>query len=56
MAKINEEIIVIKVSTLLPDHAEITPILGDESMITLKQVIQEMAGDHRILVEIERAE
>lgn len=55
MAKMNEEIIVIKVSTLLPDSSDATQILSEESILTLKQVIEEMAGDNRTLVEIERA-
>jgi hypothetical protein len=55
MAKINEEIIVIKNSTLLPDQADMTPVMGAEQIDALKQVIQEFAGDNRTLVEIEQA-
>jgi len=55
MAKINEEIIVVKISTLLPDAAEMTPIMAGENLEALTAVIREMVGDHRTLVEIERA-
>jgi malonyl CoA-acyl carrier protein transacylase len=55
MAKINEEIIVIKISTLLPDQADMTPVMGAEQIDAIRQVIQEFAGDSRTLVEIERA-
>ena len=55
MAKINEEILVIKISTLVPDLAEPNPIMGQDNVQALAAVIQEMAGDNRTLVEIERA-
>jgi hypothetical protein len=55
MAKINEEIIVIKISTLLPDAVEMTPIMAGENLEALTAVIHEMAGDNRTIVEIERA-
>ena len=55
MAKLQEEIIVIKISTLLPDNADMTNSMGAEQIDALKQVIQEFAGDNRTLVEIEQA-
>ena len=55
MAKINEEILVVKISTLLPDSAEMTPIMDGDNVQALAAVIREMAGDNRTLVEIERA-
>ena len=55
MAKINEEILVIKVSTLVPDTAETTPLMDHDNLQALRQVIEEMAGSNRTLVEIERA-
>jgi hypothetical protein len=55
MAKINEEILVIKISTLVPDTAEMTPIMDAENVQALEAVIREMAGNNRTLVEIERA-
>lgn len=55
MAKINEEILVIKISTLLPDAAEITDIMDADNTQALAAVIREMAGDNRTIVEIERA-
>ena len=55
MAKIIEEVIVVKVSTLVPDNAEMTPIMDSENVLALKQVVEEFAGDNRTLVEIELA-
>jgi hypothetical protein len=55
MAKINEEILVIKISTLLPDAADMTPIMNPDNTQALAEVIKQMAGDNRTLVEIERA-
>lgn len=55
MAKINEEILVIKISTLLPDAADTTPIMDANNVSALEEVIRQMAGDNRTLVEIERA-
>lgn len=55
MAKINEEILVLKISTLLPDTADTTPIMDADNIRALEEVIQQMAGDNRTLVEIERA-
>lgn len=54
MAKINEEILVVKISTLLPDAADMTPIMDDDNIHALAAVIREMAGDNRTLVEIEK--
>jgi len=55
MAKINEEILVIKISTLVPDSAETAPIMVGENLAALQEVIQQMTGNNRTLVEIERA-
>ena len=55
MAKMNEEVLVIKITTLLPDNCDMTAIMGDENIAALQAVIQEMAGDNRTLVEIEKA-
>lgn len=55
MAHINEEVLVIKISTLLPDSADMTPIMNNENIAALQQVIEQLAGDSRTLVEIERA-
>ena len=53
MAKLNEEIIVIKVSELLKDNDEVTKILDDDMVTNLEAVIQEIAGAGK-LVEIIR--
>ena len=54
MAKIQEEIIVIKVSRLLRDSESGTdPIMPGDSVASLEAVIQELAGANT-LVEIAR--
>lgn len=55
MAKLQEEIIVIKISTVLPDSSDMTPVLDNEKIAALAQIVQEFAGNNRTLVEIERA-
>ena len=55
MAKINEEVLVIKISTLLPDNADMTAIMDADNTAALEEVIRQMVGDSRTLVEIERA-
>lgn len=55
MAKINEEVLVIKISTLFPDTANMTNILDQDNVAALKAIIEQMAGDNRTLVEIEQA-
>jgi len=54
MAKIQEEIIVVKVSRLLRDaDSDDTAILTGQSVESLEAVIQELAGEN-VLVEIVR--
>ena len=53
MAKLNEEMIVIKVSELPRDNDEVTKILDDDMVTNLEAVIQEIAGAGK-LVEIIR--
>ena len=53
MAKINESVIVIKVSELVRDGAQANPPLSEEVMAQLEEVIQQLAGPSA-LVEIER--
>jgi hypothetical protein len=51
MAKLHEEIIVVKVSKLLKDNEPASPIIGTETVASLEAVIQELAGQG-VLVEI----
>jgi hypothetical protein len=51
MAKLHEEIIVVKVSKLLKDTEQPEPIMGSETVASLEAVIQELAGTN-VLVEI----
>jgi hypothetical protein len=55
MAKLNEEVLVVKISTLLPDDVEMTNIMTEENVAALRQVIEQLAGNNRTLVEIEQA-
>lgn len=52
MAKINESIIVVKVSELVRDSEESHEVLDAETLAQLEAVIQELAGPNA-LVEIE---
>lgn len=54
MAKLHEEIIVVKVSRLIRDTEQPQPILGTDTMASLEAVIQELAGSG-VLVEIATA-
>jgi hypothetical protein len=51
MAKINEQTIVITVSELVKDNADIKPLLSPEIIAQLEAVITELAGPST-LVEI----
>jgi hypothetical protein len=54
MAKINESIVVIKVSELVKDNEEKPNPLNEDMVTQLHAVIQELAGP-QTLVEIERS-
>lgn len=49
MAKIQEEIIIIKVSKLLKDHEQATPIISSDAEASLEAVIQELAGTNTLV-------
>jgi len=52
MAKINEELLIIKVSTIHKINGESKIVLTDELVSTLEQVIAELLGDAAV-VEVE---
>lgn len=54
MAKLHEEVLVIKVSKLLKDSEDTSELLNNEVLQSLEAVVQELAGANT-LVEIERA-
>ncbi len=54
MAKLQEEVLVIKVSKLLKDSDNETAILTTETVASLEAVVQELAGANT-LVEIQVA-
>ena len=49
MAKIQEEIIVIKVSKLLKDNESGQTIMGPDAVASLEAVIQELAGSNTLI-------
>lgn len=49
MAKIQEEIIVVKVSKLLRDNDAADPIMGPDAVASLEAVIQELAGGNALV-------
>lgn len=52
MAKLKEELVVIKISKLLKDSdLDSGPIIDQQAVESLEAVVQELAGD-RVLVEI----
>jgi len=54
MAKIIEEIVVIKLSKLVRDSDADTEIVSDDTIAALQSVVEELAGTG-IIVEAERA-
>jgi len=54
MAKLHEEVLVIKVSKLLKDSESTSEIVNNEVLRSLEEVVSELAGAGT-LVEIERA-
>jgi hypothetical protein len=54
MAKIHEEIVVIKLSKLVRDDAAAEHIASDDIITALQQVAEELTGSS-IVVEVERA-
>ncbi len=57
MAKLHEEVVVIKVSTMLRDDVTATPVIMTEEVIqSLEAVVEELAGGKgNTLVEIQVA-
>lgn len=51
MAKLNEEMVVIKISKLCRDNEEIVTMLDNDMTASLEAVIQELAGPDK-LVEV----
>lgn len=49
MAKLNEEMVVIKVSELLKDDADADKILSDEMLESVEAVVQELVGEAKLV-------
>jgi hypothetical protein len=54
MAKIYEEIVLVKLSKLIKHNEEEESLITDDTVLALEQVVQELVGDN-IIVEVERA-
>ena len=54
MAKMIEEIIVIKLAKLVKDSEPSNALVSEDAQIALEQVVQELAGEG-VLVEVEKA-
>jgi len=54
MAKIYEEVVVIKLSRLVKDSEEVSSIVNNETLGALEQVAQELVGAGTV-VEVEKA-
>lgn len=54
MAKIHEEIVVIKLSKLVKDTENVASLVDGETIASLEQVTQELVGSG-VIVEVERA-
>lgn len=55
MAHLSEEVLVIKISKLLPDGVAGTPVMDAANIAALKEVIEQLANSDKTLVEIEQA-
>ncbi len=52
MAKLNEEVIVIKKSEMLKDADPVQPLLPPEMLANLEPVIGELTGRQNVMVEV----
>lgn len=55
MAKIHEELILIKLSKLHKENQSVGELAGEDTLANLEEVVQELVGTD-IIVEVERAE
>ena len=55
MAKVHEEVIIIKLSRLVKDGAEVDSAVSEELLATLTTVAEELVGSG-VVVELEKAE
>lgn len=53
VAKIHEEVIVVKVSKLIKNDDDATALINDDVVTALEQVAQELLGDS-VIVEVEQ--
>ena len=55
MAKLNEEVIVIKISEMLKDADPVQPLLPPGILSNIESVIAELTGRTNVMVEVEAA-
>ena len=54
MAKIHEEVLVVKLSQLVRNDSEEPSVITEEIVAALEQVVQELVGQ-QVIVEVEQA-
>lgn len=54
MAKIHEEVVVVKVSKLVKNDSDVDSLINDDVVAALEQVAQELLGES-VIVEVETA-
>ena len=55
MAKLNEEVIVIKISEMLKDADPVQPLIPTDILSNIESVIAELTGRTNVMVEVEAA-
>ena len=55
MAKLNEEVIIIKISEMLKDADPVQPLLPPDILSNIEQVISELTGRTNVMVEVDSA-
>jgi hypothetical protein len=54
MAKIIEDIIIVKLSTLVKEDSELATVVTDEVQQSLEHIVQQLVGN-TVVVEVEKA-
>jgi len=56
MAKLNETVMVVKISQMLRDHDPANELLDSEKIAAIKAVLSEIVDAENVLIEIETSE
>ena len=54
MAKVHEEYVIVKISKLVKDNADIGPVVTDEISETIVEAVESLIGDSSFVVELEQ--